>query len=196
MEGNSGPQNSEQSHFLLMVQDAVTSDYLRVCQKGRLPLVSGSDRGVLPRAHSPHPPTVSLLPLCGETLPIPGITIQPINGPRVFTKLRAALVGHLRTLPVRVQFYLDDILIQSGSEPQARRDLAITIQVLQDHRFSINMAKSHLVPTNRLLHLGAVINTVESKVYLSQERQSSLRELADHIKIFLSSHGHDSTAVV
>lgn len=83
-----------------------------------------------------------------------------LSAPRVFTKLMAALAGYLKTLPIRVQFYLDDILIQSRSKALARKDLATTMQVLQDHGFSINHAKSHLEPSTRLLHLGAVIDTV------------------------------------
>lgn len=97
---------------------------------------------------------------------------------RVFTKLMTTLVGHLWTLPVCIQFYLDDILIQSSSESRARQDLDTTIQVLQSHGFSVNHSKSHLIPTMRLLHLEAIIDTVESRIYLSPNRQSSLKDLA------------------
>lgn len=48
-----------------------------------------------------------------------------------------------------------------------QQDLETTIRVLRSHGFSINMVKSHLVPTTHIQHLGAVIDTVQSKVYLS-----------------------------
>lgn len=50
--------------------------------------------------------------------------------PRVFIKLMAALVGHLWTMPIRIQFYLDYLLIQSCSESLARTDMDTTLQVL------------------------------------------------------------------
>lgn len=52
------------------------------------------------------------------------------SAPRVFTKLMATLVGHLRTMLIRIQFYLDYLLIQSCSESLARTDLDTTLQVL------------------------------------------------------------------
>ncbi|XP_039189127.1 protein FAM117A isoform X2 [Crotalus tigris] len=98
------------------------------------------------------------------------------SAPRVFTKILAVLAAHLRMRSVRVQCYPDDILIQSSSTGSALSDLELVVKLLQDHGFSVNFPKSHLVPTTRLLHLGAIIDTVECRVYLSQERRNSIRE--------------------
>lgn len=46
----------------------------------------------------------------------------------------------------------------------------------------INPLKSHLVPTSRLLHLGAIIDTSLCKVFLSPERQVSIRTLVDKVR--------------
>ncbi|XP_034289304.1 uncharacterized protein LOC117675085 [Pantherophis guttatus] len=99
------------------------------------------------------------------------------SAPRVFTKLMSVLAAHLRTLPIRMQFYLDDLLIQSTSVQAAHQDLATTLRVLREHGFSVNLAKSLLNPATRIQHLGAVIDSKESRVYLSQDRLSSLRSL-------------------
>ncbi|XP_013923000.1 PREDICTED: uncharacterized protein LOC106549784, partial [Thamnophis sirtalis] len=53
--------------------------------------------------------------------------------PRTFTKLLAAIAAHLRSLPVRLECYLYNILIHSSSRGKAQRDLDITIRVLQRH---------------------------------------------------------------
>lgn len=45
------------------------------------------------------------------------------SAPRTFAKLLAALAAHLRAIPVRVQCYLDDILIQCSSPLRATEDL-------------------------------------------------------------------------
>ncbi|XP_034272360.1 uncharacterized protein LOC117664969 [Pantherophis guttatus] len=99
------------------------------------------------------------------------------SAPRVFTKLMSALAAHLRTLPIRMQFYLDDLLIQSTSVERAHHDLDTTLWVLRSHGFSVNLAKSHLMPSTRIQHLGAIIDLKESRVYLSQDCLSSLRSL-------------------
>lgn len=39
--------------------------------------------------------------------------------PRCFTKVLAALAAHLRSIPMRLQCYLDNILIQASSPSQA-----------------------------------------------------------------------------
>lgn len=96
---------------------------------------------------------------------------------RVFTKIMAALVPHLQTRLIWVQFYLDDLLILSSSEDLARRDLNYILQVLRDHSFSINKPKSHLIPQTCIQHLGVIIDTVKSRVYLSPEHLASLRLL-------------------
>lgn len=53
---------------------------------------------------------------------------------------------------MRLQCYLNDILIQALSPVRAKEELQTTIRALQDHGFSVNFEKSHLVPTTHLLH--------------------------------------------
>lgn len=94
----------------------------------------------------------------------------------------------MRIMPVRVQLYLDDILVQSTSQDRDRADLHTTIHVLQSHGFSINEAKSHFTPTTRILHLGAWIDSRAGQVFLSEERVSSLRQLVTEVV-----RGHGTT---
>lgn len=97
--------------------------------------------------------------------------------PRTFTKPLAVVTANIRLILIRVQCYLDDILIQSSSQLQATRDLSTVIRILQHHGFFVNMEKSHLIPTTHLLHLGMVIDSNVYEVYLSQDRQDSIRTL-------------------
>lgn len=94
--------------------------------------------------------------------------------PRCFTKVLAVLVAHLWTIPVRIQCYLNDNLIQGPSLSRAPEDVSTTIRMLQNHGFSVNFAKSHLVPTTGIQHLGAVIDTERCEVFLSQELTDSM----------------------
>ncbi|XP_039217701.1 uncharacterized protein LOC120316322 [Crotalus tigris] len=55
-----------------------------------------------------------------------GLPFGLLSAPRVFTKILAVLAAHLRLAPVRIQCYLDDILIQSPSLSATQLDLALS----------------------------------------------------------------------
>lgn len=97
--------------------------------------------------------------------------------PSTFTKVLVVVATHLRTVPVRIQCYLDDILVQALSPRQTQSDTYLTISTFQAHGFSVNFEKSSLSPATRLLHLGAVIDAREGKVFLSLDRKDSLVQL-------------------
>lgn len=97
--------------------------------------------------------------------PCPSASRQPL---RTFTKLLAAVAATVRGIPVRILWYLDDILILSSSQLEAAQDSERVIHTLQQHGFSLNLKKSHLQPTTGILHLGAVIDLVRGQVYLER----------------------------
>lgn len=92
------------------------------------------------------------------------------SAPRCFTKILATIAAHLRLMPVRLQAYQDDILVQASSLSRAQEDLNITIWTLRDHGFLVNCKMSHLTPNTMITHLGAIIDTKLGEVFLSQER--------------------------
>ncbi|XP_013929465.1 PREDICTED: uncharacterized protein LOC106555206 [Thamnophis sirtalis] len=104
------------------------------------------------------------------------------SAPRVFTKILAALAAHLRSMPVRILCYLDDILLLSRSSHQALRNIQLTLQTLGDHSFLVNLKKSHLQPTTRLTHLGTVIDTSLEQVFLSPDRQVSIHDMVSFVR--------------
>ncbi|XP_013921765.1 PREDICTED: uncharacterized protein LOC106548824, partial [Thamnophis sirtalis] len=101
---------------------------------------------------------------------------------RTFTKVLAALVVHLRSHPVRLQCYLDDMLVQAQSRTQAIHDLNLTIQMLQSLGFFVNFPKSHLSSMTKILHLGTVIDSVAGLVRLFSEHLTNLQALTCHIR--------------
>lgn len=104
------------------------------------------------------------------------------SAPRTFTKVLAALTAYLRHKPIRIQCYLDDILILASSLQQARVNTRAAIQVLQAHGFSINFRKSQLSPSTRVGHLGSVIDTLEGKVFLSPDRILSISRMINSMR--------------
>lgn len=181
MESNSGPEKTQQTSNLQEIQDAVSPVNIGDHLRRRLPNICRSDGGIPPRAYPAISPEVPTVPLRGPVLSVQGSTIWPILNAQDFHQIADSTGGTLRAILVRVQCYLDDILIQCSSPLRATENLQVTIQVLQDHGFSINFKKSHLALTNRLQHLGVVIDTIPCEVSLSQECQTSLQALENWI---------------
>lgn len=87
------------------------------------------------------------------------------------------LLPPLSALPTSGCCYLDDILVLSSSHQAALRDLDLVRDSLQCHGFSLNLEKSHMQPTTRILHLGAIIDSVSGHVFLSQDHRRSIVNL-------------------
>lgn len=113
----------------------------------------------------------------GRHLQYRALPFSLASAPRCFTKILVALIAHLRSIRVRLQAYLDDILIQAPSLQRAQDDLHLTLQALQALGLLVNFPKSQLTPETRLTHLGAIIDTRLGKVFLSQEKRDNLRLL-------------------
>ncbi|XP_070607583.1 uncharacterized protein [Erythrolamprus reginae] len=103
------------------------------------------------------------------------------SAPRVFTKLLGSLAAYIRASPIHILCYLDDILVHGNSLEKVKVDLSVTMSVLQNHGFSINFDKSHLQPSTSILHLGSIINSESSQVFLSPERKNNIGELISRI---------------
>lgn len=89
--------------------------------------------------------------------------------PRVFTKLLVAIVASLRSQGVCIFPYLDDILIAASSYPQALEHLHLTMSSLQRHGFVINLLKSSLIPCQKTIHLGLLVDTFSFQLFLSPD---------------------------
>lgn len=97
------------------------------------------------------------------------------SSPRTFTKLVAVVAATLRSAPVRVLCYLDDVLVLSSWD-WATHDMDLVLSAFQTHGFSINWDKSHLTPSTSIHHLGAIIDSTKGQVFLSLDRIRSIRD--------------------
>lgn len=96
------------------------------------------------------------------------------TAPRVFSKVLVALVAHLRLQGVFIYPYLDDLLLKSSSRAQACHDISRMLECLQSHGFVVNFAKSSLIPSQRIEHLGLLLDTQTASFSLSPDRQRKL----------------------
>ncbi|XP_058020134.1 uncharacterized protein LOC131188700 isoform X1 [Ahaetulla prasina] len=179
---NSQPERIEKVCEVSEVQDALPAVNPYECPEGGLLDLHRPYGGIPSCSDKSEAQEVPEVLLRRQAFTVPSASIRPCLGPQGFTKILAALGALLRARPIRIQAYLDDILVQSVSHRQAIEDLRETILCLQTHGFSINMGKSHVIPTNRLLHLGAVIDTLKGQVFLSPDRLQSIKDLVVQIR--------------
>ena len=107
-----------------------------------------------------------------------GITVAP----RVFTKLMAAVGGHLRSQQIHIFMYLDDWLVKNQIRELLPHQLNQTIQLLVDLGLIINLDKCHLVPSQIITYLGAVFNLNKGLVLPSENRFLAINQaIADII---------------
>ena len=103
------------------------------------------------------------------------------SAPRVFTKVLAPILALLRQRGIAIVGYLDDLLLRASSGSELEEDVSITCRTLQEFGWFLNLRKSVLVPSQRLEHLGLVLDSGETKVFLPSQNlltlQSAVRQL-------------------
>jgi hypothetical protein len=102
------------------------------------------------------------------------------SAPRIFTKVTKPLLCWLRERSIRVSSYIDDFLILNSSFESCAGDLKICSDLLQQAGFLCN-SKSVLIPSQRFVFLGVVVDTVSMKFFLTSEKQQKILSLIDKI---------------
>ena len=77
----------------------------------------------------------------------------------------AVVAAHLLRSGVPVFPYLNDWLLKAGSLQAVVTHLQTTANLLYSRRFTINMPKSHLTPSQLLPFTGAILDTVQVCTY-------------------------------
>ena len=93
---------------------------------------------------------------------------------RVFSKVLLAVVALLRIKGVCLHHYLDDLLLLAQDRSQLLEHRDLVIATLQEFGWLLNLEKSHLVPTQSLIFLGALFNTIEGTISLPEEKIATI----------------------
>ena len=94
--------------------------------------------------------------------------------PRVFTKVLAPLAALARQEGIHVFPYLDDWLIRDTCPVSIRPKIQRLMDILKQAGFIINLAKSHLEPSQDMVFVGGRFMTKENIVALPPERYTKL----------------------
>ncbi|KAL0195070.1 hypothetical protein M9458_008642, partial [Cirrhinus mrigala] len=103
--------------------------------------------------------------------------------PRTFTKCMDAALIPLRRQGLRIANYLDNWVICSPTEQQARSNTKVVLAHLQKLGLTLNSKKSCLTPTRVVTYLGLTLNSSIMRASLTPQRQSVLKEcLSEFLK--------------
>lgn len=78
--------------------------------------------------------------------------------------------AYLRQQGISSFYYIDDSLIEANSFDSCKSNAQFLVKLLNDLGFSVNMEKSVLTPSTRIRYLGHIIDSVQFKVYLPDEK--------------------------
>jgi hypothetical protein len=86
------------------------------------------------------------------------------------------LVQLARCWGIQVSFYIDDSLIRGQTPITTRADTLLFGSLLQHAGFLLNEKKSVVEPTQQILHLGFIIDSVAMEVSLPPEKEDRIRK--------------------
>ena len=112
-----------------------------------------------------------------KTMPF-GLNVAPAR----FTKVFKPVLADLRAQSIRALIWLDDILVISSSYSSCIRDRDIVMDLLVNLGFRLNMEKSVLIPTQRVIYLGIVIDSLTMTFSLPEEKVSAIVQKATILK--------------
>ena len=103
------------------------------------------------------------------------------NAPYIFTMMMKPVIAHLHHLGIQCVVYLDDFCIWAASREAAIRATATTQRLLESLGFEINLSKSVVEPTQRLVYLGMVFDTTTTTLSVPTEKLAAIRKDARRV---------------
>ena len=129
------------------------------------------------RSQSIHPSSRKLLRFTSEgtVYQFQALCFGLSTAPQVFTMVFAAVSAWAHTHRIRLLRYLDDWLVLSSSEREAKQAVQSLLSLCRTLGIVINGKKSDLVPSQTAKYLGMTIDTEAGKVFPS----GTSREIPD-----------------
>ena len=97
--------------------------------------------------------------------------------PRIFSKLLKIPLSYIRIKGLKNSSWLDDILLVSSSSSLSLSHISFTRSLLESLGFIINDPKSNLIPSQSLLHVGFLWDSINYSVSVPQEKVKDLKNL-------------------
>ena len=105
------------------------------------------------------------------------------TAPQVFTRVMAPVSAFLHRTGIRLRRYLEDWLIQASSWEQVLLALETVLQLCSSLGLVVHWEKSRLIPTQRMVYLGVLLDSISFRASPALKRVEKLLSIGD---IFLS----------
>ena len=99
------------------------------------------------------------------------------SSPRIFTKIFKSVLIFLRKRGLRVSAWFDDIFLAASSIPLILEHLNFTLITLNSLGFLPHSEKSMLKPSQSILHLGFIWNSVDFTLAVPSDKVKELKKL-------------------
>ena len=103
--------------------------------------------------------------------------------PRVFVKCSQAAIAPLRRQGVRIASFIDDWLICAGSREESLRHTELVVSHVTSMGFTVNSAKSVLMPTRSIVYIGLLLDSITFTARLSPDRVTSTLACARSFRV-------------
>ena len=98
--------------------------------------------------------------------------------PRLFTKILRPIFAWFRLHGIRCSYYIDDSINMNKNKDVCAKNAITVANTLESLGFTINKEKSAMVPAQRIVSFGFLIDSLKFLVYLTDEKVSKIYNLA------------------
>ena len=92
------------------------------------------------------------------------------SSPRIFTKVMKVVLVYLRSFAIKIAAWLDDFLLAAASAKLVSEQASFTLRTFEELGFVPNLAKSQLVPVQKIQHVGLVWDSVAFTVSIPEDK--------------------------
>ena len=101
------------------------------------------------------------------------------DSPRIFTKIMVPVLKRLRAKGHKLVGYIDDFCVKADTKENCKVSLVETSQLFDSLGFTVHPEKSQFNPSNRIIFLGFVLDSIKMEVSISDEKATETIERID-----------------
>ena len=116
---------------------------------------------------------------CGKVYQFKVLCFGLSMAPQVFTGVIAPVSAFLHRSGIRLRRYLDGWLIQASSREQVLLALDTVLQLCLSLGIVVNWEKSQLIPTQRMVYLGVLLDSISFRASPALKRVAKLLSIGD-----------------
>lgn len=103
------------------------------------------------------------------------------SAPRVFTKMLKPVLAYLRKRGMIVSAYIDDCIFIGHSPSELASHIKFAVQLFDRLGLTIHPDKSNFKPTQKIVFLGFILDSVAMTVTLDTKKQQKIRDLSTQL---------------